>query len=53
MRQTFMYLEVTEPSYTDALDDTPYVFEFAPDNTMDGDDPESDLRSYLNQVGVN
>jgi len=45
-----MYLEVVEPTYTDTLDDTPYAFEFASDSTMDGDDPESDLRAYLKQV---
>jgi len=50
-----MYLEmdclIVEPSFTNALDDTPYVFEFnATDNTLDADDPESSLRSYYKQV---
>lgn len=50
-----MYLEmdslIVEPSFTDALDDTPYVFEFnATDNPMDADDPESALRHYYQQV---
>ena len=50
-----MYLEmdylIVEPTFTDAMDDTPYVFEFnATDNPMDADDPETALRQYYNQV---
>lgn len=50
-----MYLEmdslIVEPSFTDSLDDTPYVFEFnATDSPLDADDPESALRDYYKQV---
>ena len=49
----FLHLDslIIEPHYTDALDDTPYVFEFnATDNPLDADDPESALREYYKQV---
>ena len=42
---------IIEPSFTDALDDTPYVFQFdTNDSPMDADDPESALREYYKQV---
>jgi hypothetical protein len=42
---------IIEPSFTDSMDDTPYVFEFAVnDNPMDADDPETALRQYYKQV---
>ena len=49
----FLHLDslIVEPSHTDALDDTPYVFEFnATDSQLDADDPESALREYYKQV---
>jgi hypothetical protein len=49
----FLHLDslIIEPSFTDAMDDTPYVFEFhGTDNPMDADDPETALRQYYNQV---
>lgn len=42
---------IIEPSFTDSLDDTPYVFQFdATPNPMDADDPETALRQYYKQV---
>jgi hypothetical protein len=45
---------IIEPSFTDSLDDTPYVFQFdATPNPMDADDPETALRHYYKQVRGN
>lgn len=42
---------IIEPNYTDAMDDTPYVFQFdATPNPMDADDPEEAMRQYYKQV---
>jgi hypothetical protein len=45
---------IIEPSFTDSMDDTPYVFQFdATDNPMEADDPETALRHYYKQVRGN
>jgi len=45
---------IIEPSFTDSLDDTPYVFQFdATDNPLEADDPETALRHYYKQVRGN
>jgi len=54
-KHTFMLINtepsIIEPSFVDALDDRPYVFEMdCVDNPLDQDDPESALLAYYRHV---
>jgi hypothetical protein len=52
IRHQLMYLmPMTDSTYTDTMDDTPFVFEIeAKDNPLDADDPETALHDYLNTI---